>query len=363
MLFELARPLLHRLDPETAHHLTLKGLKALPACKPRRDDAALSVTLWNRSFPNPVGLAAGFDKNAEVMAPMLGFGFGFVEAGTVTPRAQEGNPRPRVFRSARDQAVINRMGFPNQGVDAFRRNLESFLSVKPRPRGIIGINIGMNKDQTDPARDYCALVRQLGPLADYLTVNISSPNTPGLRDLQNKANLLALLAQILEERARACPQDTPPLLVKLAPDLTEEQMSDIAAAALQSGIDGLILTNTTLARPGSLAQPFGAERGGLSGLPLRKNALGVLRRFYELTEGKIPLIGVGGITDGNDAYDRIRAGASLVQLYSALVFQGPDMIKDIKQTLIERLKTDGFNRIEDAIGADHHKTAMKRHAS
>lgn len=363
MLFELARPLLHRLDPETAHHLTLKGLKALPTCKTDRDDPALAVTIWNRTFPNPVGLAAGFDKNAEVMAPMLGFGFGFVEAGTVTPKAQDGNPRPRVFRSAVDQAVINRMGFPNRGVEVFRHNFEKFLSIKPRPLGVVGINIGMNKDQTDPARDYCALVRQLGPFADYLTVNISSPNTPGLRDLQQKDNLLALLTQILEERARSCAQDMPPLLVKLAPDLNEEQRTDIAAAALQSGIDGLILTNTTLARPESLAQPFAGERGGLSGQPLRETSLAVLRHFYQLTNGKIPLIGVGGITCGNDAYDKIRAGASLVQLYSALVFQGPAMIKEIKQTLISRLQADGFTRIDEAVGADHHNSAIKKHAS
>lgn len=353
MLYQLARPFLHKIDPETAHRLTLKGLKALPSSKADADDAALNVKLWNRNFPNPVGLAAGFDKNAEVIAPMFGFGFGFVEAGTVTPKPQEGNPRPRVFRSPADQAVINRMGFPNEGVDSFRHNFEKFLGTKPRPAGVVGINIGMNKDQTDAAKDYCALVRQLGPLADYLTVNISSPNTPGLRDLQKKENLLALLSQIMEERQKSCAHDMPPLLVKLAPDLHEDQQAEIAEAVLQAGIDGLILTNTTLDRPDMLAQPFGAERGGLSGVPVREKSLKVLRNFYALTKGRIPLIGVGGISSGDDAYDKIKAGASLVQLYTALVFQGPGMVKGIKQTLIRRLKEDGFTHIGQAVGADH----------
>ena len=358
MLYELARPLLHKIDPETVHRLTLKGLKALPFCKSARDDATLSVRLWDRTFPNPVGLAAGFDKNAEVITPMLNFGFGFVEVGTVTPKPQEGNPRPRVFRSVTDQAVINRMGFPNEGLAIFRQNFENFLSAKPRPAGVVGLNIGMNKDQTDPAKDYCALVRQLGPLADYLTINISSPNTPGLRDLQKKENLLGLLTLIMEERQKSCGRDLPPLLLKLAPDLQENQQQDIAEAVLQAGIDGVILTNTTLDRPETLAQPFGAERGGLSGAPVRDKSLTVLRNFYALTQGKIPLVGVGGIACGNDAYDKIRAGASLVQLYTALVFKGPGMVKEIKHTLVRRLKEDGFISIGDAVGADH-KTPLK----
>ena len=358
MLYELARPLLHKIDPETAHHLTLKGLKALPLCKRERDDAALSVRLWDRTFPNPVGLAAGFDKNAEVITPMLNFGFGFVEVGTVTPKPQEGNPRPRVFRSASDQAVINRMGFPNEGLEVFRKNFENFLSAKPRPAGVVGLNIGMNKDQTDPAKDYCALVRQLGPLADYLTINISSPNTPGLRDLQKKENLLGLLTLIMEERQKSCGQDLPPLLLKLAPDLLENQQQDIAEAVLQAGIDGVILTNTTLDRPETLSQPFGGERGGLSGAPMREKTLTILRNFYALTQGKIPLVGVGGIACGDDAYDKIKAGASLVQLYTALVFKGPGVVKEIKHTLIRRLKEDGFTHIGDAVGADH-KTDQK----
>ena len=363
MLYALARPLLHRIDPETAHRLTLKGLKMMPACAPSADDAALSTTLWGRSFANPVGLAAGFDKNAEVIAPMFSFGFGFVEAGTVTPKPQDGNPRPRVFRSPLDQAVINRMGFPNQGMETFRHHFEAFLSAPKRPAGIVGINIGMNKDQTDPASDYRALVKYLGPLADYLTVNISSPNTPGLRDLQKKENLRALLTQIMEERAASCAVNMPPLLVKLAPDIDETQQQDIAEAALAAGIDGLILTNTTLDRPETLAQPFANERGGLSGAPVREKSLRVLLNMYALTGGKLPLIGVGGISDGHDAYDKIKAGASLVQLYTALVFKGPGMVEEIKQTLIRNLKRDGFTHIGQAVGADHATPSKMRHVS
>ncbi len=365
MLYDIARPLLHRIDPETAHRLTLKGLQLMPARAQAPDDAALAVNLWGRHFPNPVGLAAGFDKNAEVIAPMFSFGFGFVEAGTVTPKAQDGNPRPRVFRSPRDQAVINRMGFPNEGMEAFRHRFENFLSHARSqfnsqvhnqahwPRGIVGINIGMNKEQTDPALDYRALVKYLGPYADYLTINISSPNTPGLRDLQKKENLLALLGAVIEERAQSCAANKPPLLVKLAPDIDEQQQQDIAEAVLQAGIDGLILTNTTLDRPDTLAQPFAGERGGLSGAPVREKSLRVLRNMYGLTKGSLPLIGVGGISCGNDAYDKIKAGASLIQLYTALVFKGPGVVKEIKQTLIRRLKEDGYSHIGQAVGADH----------
>lgn len=357
MLYDIARPFLHSIDPETAHRLTLKGLRLMPAGKPCADDAALAVKLWGREFSNPVGLAAGFDKNAEVIAPMFSFGFGFVEAGTVTPKPQDGNPRPRVFRSASDQAVINRMGFPNDGMEAFRRHFEAYRAQGPA-RGIVGINIGMNKDQSDPAQDYRALVKYLGPLADYLTINISSPNTPGLRDLQKKENLLALLQEIITERAQSCAGNMPPLLVKLAPDIDDQQQQDIAEAVLQAGIDGLILTNTTLDRPATLAQPFGGERGGLSGVPVREKSLRVLRQMYALTHGRIPLIGVGGISCGNDAYDKIRAGASLVQLYTALVFKGPGMVKEIKHTLIRRMKDDGFSHIGQAVGADHARSSQ-----
>jgi len=352
-LFDVAKPLLHKIDPETAHRLTLKALKTgIMPCPSRVDDPRLKITLWDRVFPNPVGLAAGFDKNAEVVGPMLKIGFGFVEAGTVTPRPQEGNPRPRVFRAANDGAVINRMGFPNEGVESFRHNIEKFFETKPRPPGIVGINIGMNKGVDDPAKDYCALVRTLGPYADYLTVNISSPNTPGLRNLQARENLMPLLARIMEERAKSCGKNAPPLLVKLAPDLTDDQLKDVAACLMESGVDGVILGNTTLDRPEFLPTPFREQQGGLSGRPLTRKSTDIIRKFYQHTHGKMPIIGAGGISSAQDAYDKIRAGASLIQLYTALVFHGPELVGDILNGLSQRLQKDGIDHISKATGLD-----------
>lgn len=353
-VYPYLRPLLFRLDPETAHHLTLKLMKAgfVPPVQ-TLSDPALEVTLWGHRFPNPLGLAAGFDKNAEVIGPAFSLGFGFVEAGTVTPKPQHGNDRPRIFRSAGDNAVINRMGFPNSGMNAFKANVESFLSRKPRPPGVLGINIGMNKNQSEPARDYAVLIQMLGPMADYLTVNISSPNTPGLRDLQSREPLLELLGVIKDERRKACGQHVPPLLVKLAPDLSEAQQDELAKAVLEAEIDGLVLTNTTLDRPAHLPADFTAQKGGLSGAPLTDKALAVTRNFYRLTGGKIPLVGVGGISSGRDAYRRIRAGASLVQIYSILVFKGPHVAYSINRELLDLLKADGFTHISQAVGADH----------
>lgn len=350
-LYPLLRPLLFTLDAETAHRLTINALKILPRATPPVDDPALRVTLWDRHFPNPIGLAAGFDKNAEVIAPMLGFGFGFVEVGTVTPRPQMGNPRPRVFRDPMHQAIINRMGFPNVGMNTFKTNLEKFLDTRPRPNGLLGINIGMNKSQDDPAKDYCMLVRVLGPFADYLCVNISSPNTPGLRNLQDPAAFRDLVAHVQEERARACGKHMPPpLLVKLAPDLDEAQQESLAQTALDSGIDGLILTNTTLARPDDLPESFRAQPGGLSGRPLTEKSTQVIRNIARLTGGKLPIIGAGGVFDARDAYSKILAGASLVQIYSALAFQGPGMVKTMTSELVNLLKADGFSNIGEAVG-------------
>ncbi len=350
--YDLARPLLFRLDAENAHNLTLKALKTGLAPKHAAvSDPALKVALWGRHFPNPVGLAAGFDKNAEVIGPMLGLGFGFVEAGTVTPKPQRGNPRPRIFRNPEHEAVINAMGFPNEGVVRFKENLQKFLDRKPRPAGIVGLNIGMNKSQSDPAKDYRLLVQQLAPLADYLTINISSPNTPGLRDLQKGENLRALLLQIMEERARSCKVDPPPLLLKLAPDLEQTQMEDIAATVLECKVDGLILTNTTLDRPVYLPHEFSERKGGLSGVPVRDKSTATIASFYQLTGGKLPIIGLGGISTGQDAYEKIKAGASLVQLYTALVFQGPKLANRINHQLLALLKRDGFNHISEAVGS------------
>lgn len=351
-LYPVVKPLLFALDAESAHRLTINALKIIkPTPVTLADESSLRVTLWDRNFPNPLGLAAGFDKNAEIISPLFGLGFGFVEVGTVTPRPQHGNPHPRVFRDVKNNAVINRMGFPNVGMNKFKTNLEKFLESRPRPAGMVGINIGMNKSQTDPAKDYCLLVRTLGPFADYISINISSPNTPGLRNLQNPDAFLELTAQILEERAKACGKEMPPpVLVKLAPDLNPAQQEALAEAALKSGIDGLILGNTTLSRPDALSAGFRDQKGGLSGQPLTQISTDFIRNFYRLTGGKLPIIGVGGVSSAQDAYDKIRAGASLVQLYSALVFQGPGMIKKIIPDLAALLKADGFAHVQDAVG-------------
>lgn len=349
--YNILRPILFRMDAEKAHTLTLRLLATglAPRIAPV-ENPALKVALWGRHFPNPLGLAAGFDKNAEVIGPMLRFGFGFVEAGTVTPKPQHGNPKPRVFRDPDHEAVINRMGFPNGGINRFKDNLQKFLDRKPRPAGIVGLNIGMNKSQTEPAKDYRLLVQQLAPLADYLTINISSPNTPGLRNLQEPAHLRDLLAQVMEERSRACRTDPPPLLLKLAPDLDEKQREQIAATVMESGVDGLILTNTTLARPAGLPQKFAAQQGGLSGAPVRDKATSVIASFYRLTGGKLPIIGLGGISSGDDAYEKIKAGASLAQVYTALVFRGPDVVREINTQILENLKRDGFSHVSQAVG-------------
>lgn len=334
--------------------MTIKALKAgLIPCQPQNNDPALSSTLWGLKFPNPVGLSAGFDKNAEVIGPAFRLGFGFVEAGTVTPKPQEGNPKPRIFRDPSNNAVINRMGFPNLGADAFKANLEAFLAAKERPKGVVGLNIGMNKTTTEPAKDYTYLIRLLAPMADYLTINISSPNTPGLRDLQRREPLLELLGAVMDERAKSCRTHTPPVLVKLAPDLNDEQQAELAQTLIEAKIDGVILGNTTLDRPESLPASFRAQTGGLSGQPLTDKSTGVIRNFYRLSEGKLPIIGVGGISTGEQAYAKIKAGASLVQLYTALVFEGPMVAYSVNKKLLELLKADGLNSITDAIGLDH----------
>jgi len=362
-LYEMARPALLRLDAETAHNLTLQALqRGLVPPVARVVNPALETMLWDRRFLNPVGLAAGFDKNAAVIGPMLKMGFGFVEAGTVTPKPQDGNPRPRVFRDRDSESVINAMGFPNGGMHVFKENFEKFISQKPVPPGMVGINIGMNKGQSEPARDYRILIRTLGPLADYLTVNISSPNTPGLRDLQKRENLLPLLSELMEERTKSCGAHPPPLLLKLAPDLDEAQQEEIAKTVLWSGIDGVILSNTTISRPEHLPAPFLARKGGLSGRPLKDKATSIIRNFYRLTEGRLPIIGLGGISSAADAYEKIRAGASMVQIYTALVYQGPGLVAEINNGLLACLKRDGFKTISEAVGADH-RQAAKRSAS
>jgi dihydroorotate dehydrogenase len=343
---------LHALPPETAHRLTVAALAAGLGGRQRvPDQPVLATRLWGRQFSNPIGLAAGFDKDARAPNALLHLGFGFVEVGTVTPRAQPGNPRPRLFRLAQDAALINRLGFNSGGLEPLAARLEG----RRRDGGIVGVNLGKNRDSSDAAADYAEGERRTAALADYLVVNVSSPNTPGLRDLQARAVLEELLRTVLAARERSGAR--PPLLVKIAPDLTAEERADIAAAALAVGIDGIVVSNTTVARPPGLTSKWASEAGGLSGLPLFAPSTVVLADIYRLTEGRLPLIGVGGIASAADAYAKIRAGASLVQLYTALVYQGPALLWRIKTGLAELLQRDGFAAVGDAVGADHARIA------
>ncbi len=353
--FRLVGPLLRRLDPERAHALTLWALRhgLLPGRQKGDDDPTLRTRVWGRDFANPIGLAAGFDKNAAVMGPMLALGFGFVEVGSVTPRPQAGNPKPRIFRLPEDGAVINRLGFNNEGMDAAAERLAAWRAGGGR--GIVGVNLGKNRDSADAAEDYLAGARRLAAHADYLVVNVSSPNTPGLRALQSRAALERILGTLQEHLQRAG-QDKP-LLLKIAPDLTEEDKRDIAAVALDQALDGLIVSNTTIERPAGLRGRWRDEAGGLSGRPLFEPSTAVLSDMYRLTAGRLPLIGVGGVANGADAYAKLRAGACLVQLYSALIYRGPALISRIKRELAGLLRRDGFDRVAAAVGADHRRDA------
>ncbi len=346
-LWPLARAALFALPAETAHGLTIRGLRA--GLGPRMGRAetndALAIDVFGRRFPNPLGLAAGFDKDARVVAPMLAMGFGFVEVGTLTPRPQPGNPRPRLFRLKEDRAVINRLGFNNGGAAAAAKRLTAFRARDAN--AIVGVNIGRNKTSTDAVADYAEAARVLGPLADYLVINVSSPNTPGLRDLQGAGAMAELVAAVRASRG----ETAPPVLVKIAPDLTDGQLADICALARAGGMDGLTVSNTTIERPDTLKSDNRAETGGLSGAPLMERATRLLADAYVEVRGKVPLVGVGGIASAADAYAKIRAGASLVQLYTAMVYEGPGLPGRILAGLVERLKADGFAHIRDAVGA------------
>ena len=339
-LYSLLRPLIFALDAERAHRLTIAGLKAVPYRAPDVDPA-LEQTLFGLTFPSPVGLAAGFDKNAEVPDAMLSLGFGFVEVGTVTPLPQDGNLKPRLFRLPADRAVINRLGFNNRGQAAALDR----LAKRPR-RGIVGVNIGANKDSADRIADYALGVRQMARVADYLTVNISSPNTPGLRALQAGGDLAELLAAVREARGPG----GPPIFLKVAPDLETGDHERIVRAAIDHGVDALIVANTTVSRP-ALASRYSGETGGLSGRPLKALALEQLRAFRSAGGGEIPLISAGGIEDANDAFARIRAGACLVQIYSALVYEGPGLARRIADGLAARIRHAGFANIAEAAGS------------
>ena len=342
-LYPLIRPFAFALDAETAHRMTIAALKMVPARRPPDFPASLRTRVAGLDFPTPVGLAAGFDKDAEVAEQMLSMGFGFVEVGTLTPRPQEGNPRPRLFRLREDQAVINRMGFNNRGQpDAFRRLVDC-----THMHGVIGVNIGANKDSADRIADYVAGVHSMAGVARYITINISSPNTPGLRQLQDEGALNVLLGAVNEVR----PKDGPPIFLKVAPDLGEGEPDQIVRVALQHNVDALIVANTTVSRP-ALKSRFAGEGGGLSGGPLKTLALRALRDFRSASGAQLPLIGVGGIANADDAWERIRAGASLVQLYSAMVYQGPNIGARIARGLAERVKCAGFNNIAEAVGTE-----------
>ena len=344
MLFDLAKPLLFALDPERAHRLVVRGLAAAPAL-PKAQPGKLAIRVAGLEFPNPVGVAAGFDKDAEVPDAMLGLGFGFTEVGSITPLPQSGNPKPRLFRLVDDRAVINRMGFNNSGAEIALARLEQ----RKARGGIVGINIGANKDAPDKIADYARMTGIMASHASYLAVNISSPNTPGLRALQDEAALTALLDAVLSARAET--GHRPPIFLKVAPDLEPADIDDIARLALDTKLDGLIVSNTTISRP-SLTSSQANEMGGLSGEPLRDLALQRIRDFRSATAGKLPLIGVGGISSASDAWARIRAGASLVQLYSALVYEGPDLARRITHGMEELMRRDGFASVEEAVGTE-----------
>ncbi|MBF9195763.1 quinone-dependent dihydroorotate dehydrogenase [Microvirga terrestris] len=348
-LFSLAKPALHALDAETAHQLTIRGLSLMPVMPTPADDPSLSVEVFDKTFPNPVGLAAGFDKQCEVPDQLLGLGFGFVELGGVVPKQQAGNPRPRVFRLTQDEAVINRFGLNSDGLDAACRRL---TQRRGRP-GIVGVNIGANKDSVDRIADYVLCIQRLCGLADFLTINVSSPNTPGLRDLQGEAFLDDLLARSIGARDKADQgRSKTIILLKIAPDISLDTLDAIVATALKRGIDGLTVSNTTVARPESLKEKaLASETGGLSGKPLFVPSTKLLAEAFLRVERKIPLIGVGGVDSAEAAWAKIRAGASLVQFYSAMVYKGPGLIGDIKSGLVQTLTREKTS-LAQAIGRD-----------
>ncbi|QIF82740.1 quinone-dependent dihydroorotate dehydrogenase [Brevundimonas sp. 'scallop'] len=343
-LADVGAALLRRLDPEQAHQLAIKGLALAPLPVPPADDPILRTQLAGLDLPNPVGLAAGLDKNGEALRGLSRLGFGFVECGSVTPRPQPGNPKPRLFRLSEDRAIINRMGFNNAGLDAFAERLDQ------RPTGVVGANLGANKDTEDKAADYVAGLQRLAGRASYFTVNISSPNTPGLRALQGREQLDDLLGRIDAARP-AAKSDRVPVFLKIAPDLIADEIGMIVEASLAHRIDGLIVSNTTLERPETLRSSDAHETGGLSGAPIRPFAEKALRAAAEAAVGRLPLIAVGGIDSGAEAYARIRLGASAVQIYSALIYEGPGLVARIKRDLAARLRADGFSAVTDAVGA------------
>jgi dihydroorotate dehydrogenase len=343
-------PLLRWFDPEDAHRMAIQGLRLLPPVRQRPDDSKLAVRAFGLNFPNPIGMAAGFDKSAEAPDALLRLGFGFVEIGSVTPKPQVGNPRPRLFRLERDEAVINRMGFNNDGAEVVLRR----LAARAHQSGIVGVNVGANKDSPDRVADYVKLIETFAPVASYFTVNVSSPNTPGLRNLQQSAQLDDLLAKVIDarERVRTNAGDSP-VLLKIAPDLSLAELDDVVHIARSRRVDGMIVANTTLARPSTLRETNRArEQGGLSGRPLFRLSTRMVAETYVRAEGAFPLIGVGGIDSGGAALTKIRAGASLIQLYSSLIYKGLGLVEDIKNDLASTLLRTGRDSLSEIVGAD-----------
>ncbi|MCK1316509.1 MULTISPECIES: quinone-dependent dihydroorotate dehydrogenase [unclassified Bradyrhizobium] len=346
----LSLPVLRWLDPEDAHRLAIQGLRFLPPGKPHADDPKLAVRAFGLNFPNPIGMAAGFDKSAEVPDALLRLGFGFVEIGSVTPKPQSGNQRPRLFRLERDEAVINRMGFNNDGAETALRR----LAARAQHGGIVGVNVGANKDSPDRVNDYVKLIETFAPVASYFTVNVSSPNTPGLRNLQEGALLDDLLARVIDarQRVRESAGDTP-VLLKIAPDLSLAQLDDVVQVARSRRVDGMIVSNTTIARPSTLREEMRAkEQGGLSGRPLFRLSTRMVAETYVRVEGAFPLIGVGGVDSGGAALTKIRAGASLIQLYSSLVYKGLGIVDEIKRDLASTLLRTGRDSLSEIVGSD-----------
>jgi dihydroorotate dehydrogenase len=345
-MFSVLRPFLFKLDPETTHDLAIKSLKF--NYLPRKmfeveDEQILNIELLGKNFPNPIGLAAGFDKSGEVYNSLLKFGFGFIEIGTVTPLKQFGNPKPRIFRLEDDSALINRLGFNNDGIEIIKNRIKS-----EKKKGVVGINIGPNKNTKDQKNDFCIGLKNFFDIADYITVNISSPNTEGLRDFHDQEKLEDLLLAL--NKIKSENKINIPLLLKISPDIKDNQISEIADTAIKNDISGIILTNTTNSNKDKLISDFKKEEGGLSGEPLQQISTNMIKKFYKQLNSKIPIIGVGGVNSGKSAYEKIIAGASLLQLYTGLVYKGPSIVKNIKKELIQILKVEGLNNIKDAIG-------------
>ncbi len=341
--------LLKFFPPEFAHSLSINVLKYFKLKNQNFDDPILSQHLFGLDFPNPIGLAAGFDKNAEVMQSMFSLGFGFVEVGTVTPMPQKGNSKPRVFRLQEDQGIINSLGFNNKGSKKVKKNIIKFQKSFKQNK-IIGINIGKNKSSIDAINDYLICIDELGSIASYITINISSPNTEGLRDLQLRGNIENLIKKINKKKETSDTLNKKPILVKISPDLNDDQLRDIALISLANNIDGLILTNTTVERPNFIKSHNIKKNGGLSGKPLFSKSNTILKKIYSHTNGQIPLIGVGGISSGSECYEKIKSGASITQLYTALVYSGPLLISKIKKELVDLIRTDGYKNISAVIG-------------